>query len=117
MWQSRMLWLDYHLHQFDIRSAGKQIEHIGIPDDEFFLEVQVRAGWEVPITRLFTEEKKQARYLYDFGDDWEHTILLEKILPREEGVSYPRCIGGRRKCPSEDCGGTAGYRDFLCLGT
>lgn len=112
--QDAMGWLDYHLHQFDIRDASKQeIEHIGIPDDEFYLEPQVLAGWEVPIVSLFTEVKQKARYLYDFGDDWEHTILLEKILPQEGGASYPHCIGGRRKCPPEDCGGTDGYRDFL----
>jgi hypothetical protein len=52
-------------------------------------------------------------YEYDFGDGWEHEILLEKILPRDPGVRYPRCIGGARACPPEDCGGVHGYANFL----
>jgi len=54
-----------------------------------------------------------ADYRYDFGDNWEHTIVLEKILPRKAGIKYPVCIAGERACPPEDCGGTDGYFDFL----
>lgn len=50
------------------------------------------------------------RYTYDFGDDWEHEIAVEDIVPAEAGVAYPRCIGGRRACPPEDCGGIWGYQ-------
>ena len=49
------------------------------------------------------------RYEYDFGDSWEHDILLEGMFLAEEGVDYPRCIGGARACPPEDCGGIHGY--------
>ena len=112
--QDAMGWLDYHLHQFDIFDARKQrMEFVGIPGDEFLLGQEVLPGWEVPIKRHFTAANQKARYLYDFGDDWEHTILLEKILPKEASVSFPRCVGGRRKRPPEDCGGAWGYRDFL----
>ncbi|MFQ6078842.1 MAG: plasmid pRiA4b ORF-3 family protein [Thermodesulfobacteriota bacterium] len=114
--QDAMGWLDYHLHQFDIFNLRKKrLEIVGIPDDEFISdwEEETLPGWEVPIRRLFTPGIRQATYLYDFGDGWKHTVLFEKSLPKEAGVSYPRCIGGRRKCPPEDCGGTRGYRDFL----
>jgi hypothetical protein len=48
---------------------------------------------------------------YDFGDSWEHVILVEKILPPEPGVKYPVCLTGRGACPPEDgvgCGATLG---------
>jgi hypothetical protein len=53
------------------------------------------------------------RYTYDFGDDWEHDITVEDVLPAEPGLAYPRCTAGRRACPPEDCGGVWGYRDLL----
>lgn len=34
-------------------------------------------------------------YTYDFGDNWEHRILLEKILPRDKTVRYPICLKGK----------------------
>ena len=52
-------------------------------------------------------------YEYDFGDSWEHVILVEKILQLETGVNYPICLGGKRACPPEDCGGIWGYGDLL----
>ena len=55
----------------------------------------------------------EAVYEYDFGDQWIHDLLLEMIMPAESGQTYPRCIGGRRHCPPEDCGGPHGYQRFL----
>jgi hypothetical protein len=52
------------------------------------------------------------RYVYDFGDNWEHAIVVEAIVPSEEGVTYPQCTAGRRAAP-EDCGGVWGYADIV----
>jgi hypothetical protein len=56
---------------------------------------------------------KKFRYLYDFGDNWEHEIVVEKVIEPAADVTYPRCIEGRRACPPEDCGGPWGYEHFL----
>src|SRR5690606_3792295 len=44
-------------------------------------------------------------YLYDFGDNWDHDIVIEKILPLDETKAYPLCLTGRGECPPEDSGG------------
>ena len=59
---------------------------------------------EAKISDFFTLENKKAYYEYDFGDFWGHKIVLEKILPVDPKVKYPRCIAGKRACPPEDCG-------------
>ena len=53
------------------------------------------------------------RYLYDFGDSWEHDIVVEKVGPPEPDTSYPLCLAGKRACPPEDSGGVWGYADLL----
>jgi hypothetical protein len=110
--QDAMGWLDYHLHAFEPDASEKLAAgHIGIPegptDDEFV------AGWTVPITRHFAKPGDAARYDYDFGDGWSHEVRLMTIEPRERGAKYPRCIGGERACPPEDCGGVPGYYRLL----
>lgn len=113
--QDSMGWLDYHLHQFSIKRphAHKTVE-IGIPDDEGFNnDIEILPGWDIDISSYFTDLGVSAFYLYDFGDGWEHDILLEGIIIKEKGVKYPRCVGGENKCPPEDCGGVPGYFNFL----
>jgi hypothetical protein len=52
-------------------------------------------------------------YEYDFGDRWDHELVIEKILPLEAGKHYPACLAGKRACPPEDCGGIWGYAGSL----
>ena len=52
-------------------------------------------------------------YEYDFGDCWEHDVLLEKILPPDKAFKHPVCLGGANACPPEDCGGSSGYADYV----
>ena len=61
----------------------------------------------------FTMETPYGEYIYDFGDYWEHTILLEMVTSLDEGATYPRCIEGERASPPEDCGGVGGYLEML----
>ncbi|MFU8766680.1 MAG: plasmid pRiA4b ORF-3 family protein [Candidatus Methanoperedens sp.] len=110
--QDVMGWSDYHLHEFEIMdtSTGFKV-NIGLPDDEFGKKDLV--GWNQKIANYFSMKNPYADYVYDFGDNWEHRIQLEKILPREKNVDYPVCIKGKRACPPEDVGGIWGYEEFL----
>jgi hypothetical protein len=113
--QDSMGWLDYHLHEFKVvnRLTGVK-EGIGIPtDDTFGDDLEILPGWEHNIADYFSMDNPMAEYVYDFGDDWEHSIRLEEILPRAKGVTYPICIAGERASPPEDCGGVDGYEGFL----
>ena len=111
--QDSMGWLDYHLHAFRVRMPHKRkIVEIGIPTDDYFDE-PVLPGWQIPITDYFTEPGKSAPYEYDFGDGWEHNILLEGILLKEKGARYPKCVAGERACPPEDCGSVPGYYELV----
>ncbi len=113
--QDAMGWLDYHLHAFHGQdpTTGRE-EEIGIPDDDGEAwDPQVIPGWERRIAPFFTPGNPRMEYVYDFGDDWQHEIKLEKILPSQEDVTYPRCVAGKRACPPEDCGGVWGYGELL----
>ena len=110
-----MDWWDYHLHVFRLKGKhSHKIREIGIPDeDRFEDDPEIEAGWQVAIENVFYEVGLVFEYEYDFGDGWVHEITHEGILVRESGVKYPRCIGGARACPREDCGGPFGYVDLL----
>lgn len=105
-------WADYHLHEFEIlHPTSKRKVRIGFPDDDFGRDILL--NWKEKISDYFTLDNKKSNYTYDFGDDWEHTLALEKILLCEENTDYPKCIAGKRACPPEDCGGIWGYEEFL----
>ena len=100
-----MGWTDSHLHQFIV---GRTF--YGSPDPDFGMDIRDEKG--VKLGQIVAKEKAKFVYEYDFGDSWEHEILVEKILPPVEGVRYPVCVTGKRACPPEDCGGVWGYADL-----
>lgn len=107
--QLSMGWTNSHLHSFSIRGV-----EYGVPmPDLGFDEMDLRDEQSVKLSRLVSGEKFKFSYLYDFGDSWEHDVLVEKVLPTEPDVSYPVCIKAKRACPPEDCGGVWGYQEFL----
>ena len=65
------------------------------------------------LSQLASQGPSSFTYQYDFGDDWEHVIKIEKTMPAEPKTKYPRCIDGKRACPPEDCGGAYGYETLL----
>ena len=106
--QDAMGWQDSHLHDFRVRNLHtRKKERIGIPDEDF--DLKILPGWECDIRDYFSIENSSATYVYDYGDNCEHTVKLEKILPRDEEMKYPRCTDGERACPPENCGGIHGY--------
>ena len=110
-----MSWEDYHLHEFEVRNPELgALEKIGTEDEdhENFCELFVPED-EARISKYFTLENKDALYRYDFGDNWEVKIRLEKILSRKEGVKYPVCTAGKRAAVPEDSGGIWGYENML----
>lgn len=99
-------WTNTHLHQFIVDG-----EYYGSPDPEFDLDI--KSEHRVRLHQVARSEKDKFTYEYDFGDGWEHVVLLEKVLPADPGVRYPVCLTGRRACPPEDIGGIWGYEEFL----
>lgn len=68
---------------------------------------------KVKLSQVVQLEGQKIHYEYDFGDSWCHTLLVEKILPPQEGIRDPVCLKGKRACPPEDVGGVWGYEYFL----
>jgi len=69
----------------------------------------------VPLTAYFLSTHDSALYEYDFGDSWEHDVVLQSVGIRHPRTKYPRCLDGARACPPEDCGGTSGYDELLAI--
>jgi hypothetical protein len=105
-----MGWTDSHLYQFVVGDRFTR-EYYGEPDPN--LGGDVKSARRMKLNRVASAEKDRFIYEYDFGDSWEHQIVVEKILPAAIGVRYPICLGGKRACPPEDCGGIWGYAELL----
>lgn len=103
-----MGWEDYHLHEFHL-SDGQRFGRQGIEEFDDEVEDERRAR----LRRLLPEVGSELRYLYDFGDDWVHRVVVEAILTPQEAGRTPRCIDGARACPPEDVGGPGGYAHYL----
>jgi hypothetical protein len=101
-----MGWQDSHLHQFVV--SGKYYGRSEPGDD---MEIDDEDG--VLLSHILTGKKPRIVYEYDFGDNWQHDVILEKSLERKPGIKYPLCLEGERACPPEDCGGIWGFADFL----
>jgi hypothetical protein len=103
--QAAMGWQDCHLHAFRVGDAS-----YGPPDPDSELgyldERKFRLGG-LTGDRIF--------YEYDFGDSWEHEIVIEERTTAAEGAICPVCVAGEGACPPEDCGGSPGFAEFKAL--
>jgi len=105
--QKAMGWTNSHLHCFETWSG--RYGTIGLEEDAEDLKNERR----VRLSAVLPEVGSHLLYRYDYGDDWEHLVELEERLDADPRHQYPLCIGGKRACPPEDCGGTSGYEE-LC---
>ena len=104
--QAAMGWSNDHL--YEIRAAGVGW---GIPDPDWPGDGP-RDAAKVRLVDVI-EGIKTLKYLYDFGDGWEHKIKIERLVDPVPGILYPRLIAATGRCPPEDVGGPWGYADFL----
>jgi hypothetical protein len=104
-----MGWYNSHLHQFVINGESYSVISIeaDMLGDDFKDEKRFR------LSRVIPGEKFKFTYEYDFGDGWDHTILVEKIFRPLDELKAPVCLGGKRSAPPEDCGGKGGYQNVL----
>ncbi|HEX4672891.1 MAG TPA: plasmid pRiA4b ORF-3 family protein [Solirubrobacteraceae bacterium] len=95
-------WENHHMHVFSFSE-----EEFGIPDRElgFSDERQVTLSELIDLGSRF-------RYTYDFGDNWEHEILVEDLLDADPDTHYPVLVAAKGACPPEDCGGPWGYANL-----
>ena len=104
--QAVMEWDDYHLYEFTIDGVP-----YGKPDDEY--EPDMKQARRYRLSDVIHSEGQRITYVYDFGDEWEHEIVVEEMHRLEPDGLYPVCLAGKRASPPEDCGGVTGYYDML----
>ena len=105
--QAAMGWTNTHLYEIRARDVGW-----GVPDRDWGdgpLDARKAHLGDV----LEDVGAKTLRYLYDFGDGWEHTIKVERLVDPQPGILYPRLLEATGRCPPEDSGGPWGYAEFL----
>lgn len=104
--QVAMGWTDTHLHQYRQGST-----YYGTRDPEFGVErVSERSTC---LDDVLARPRDRMVYEYDFGDGWQHDVVLEKVVPVSPGLRYPLVLAGRGACPPEDVGGVGGFYHFL----
>jgi hypothetical protein len=106
--QVSMGWCDYHLWEMVIDGTT-----YGLPMDEDFGSAPRKVADKVRLRDVLTGQTTQIDYTYDFGDSWEHSIVVSDVRTGIPGLGYPRFVAGERDCPPEDCGGIPGFYEML----
>jgi hypothetical protein len=106
-------WLEYHLYRFEADGVVVVDEDPDYTTAELWGERVDRADPEDTAISLLFENHSKCLYEYDFGDSWQHGIIVERRLKETKRNSVPVCLAGARHRPPEDVGGVSGYADFL----
>lgn len=107
--QDVMGWTNSHLYRFQI---GRQEYGEPHPDNEFN-EIYFKNSRRTKLGRVVTKNGDVLQYEYDFGDSWQHILMVEDILECQPDMRHALCLSGERACPPEDCGGPYGYAELL----
>ena len=105
--QAALGWTNTHLYEIRAGDVGW-----GRPDP-YFGDGPLDASKARLCDVLEDVSTKSLKYLYDFGDGWEHSVRIERITDAIPGITYPCLIEAVGRCPPEDVGGPWGYREFL----
>jgi hypothetical protein len=107
--QLAMGWMNCHMHAFRIPGTRESFGDSSMFDSDDDMEDE----GDVSVQELLAKGVKKLKYTYDFGDDWEHSIVFGKTVNAAPGMKYPLCTGGQGTCPPEDCGGPWGYAEKM----
>lgn len=125
-------WKDYHLHEFYVYGNEKVFDN-----DQYINHSGYHKGGYKPCINLVSNEEAGAypndvpmkleagiklceyipskiKYNYDFGDNWQHYIEIERVID-DYDKNYSICLEGEGNTPPEDVGGESGYEEFLEL--
>ncbi len=108
--QLAMGWGNGHLHCFNVNDC---LYDGAAPDGSMLDDSMGEPEADVLLCELIAGEKAKFHYTYDFGDNWEHKLLVEKIIPANQNPKLFACTGGAGACPLEDSGGIWGYYEML----
>lgn len=106
--QGAMGWENCHLHQFEVDGLRISTQK----DFDAFGDDDALDGAEIKLSQYLREDSKLS-YDYDFGDNWQHILTVQKVLAPDPKLKYPTCVKGKNACPPEDCGGIWGYVELL----
>lgn len=106
--QVTMGWFDYHLWEMVIDGRT-----YGLPMDEDWGTARRKVADRVRLRDVLAPGTTRIDYTYDFGDNWEHSLIVSDVRAGDPAIPYPRFIAGERDCPPEDCGGIPGFYEML----
>jgi hypothetical protein len=105
--QAAMPFEDYHLFAFRFGDQRYALPDLEWPD------LRTRNAKTTKLGTVLEDGAETFAYVYDFGDNWQHTVRVEAIGPTDPAFEYPRFLYGARRAPPEDVGGTMGFEEFV----
>ncbi|CAM3202113.1 plasmid pRiA4b ORF-3 family protein [Paracoccus nototheniae] len=106
--QAVMPWEGYHLYEFTI---GERAYGEPDPEDAAWGRKTYQAKG-MQLGKLIERSIIELLYTYDFGDNWQHRIVVEHVEDADPATDYPRFVAGERTAPPEDVGGPSGFMEF-----